>query len=128
MAKYAGQQLVDGAQAEAYADHFIAVHLREVAGGQTYAEVSGKALADPNNETLATQKAILFQGETLRGLLLNGFAFWKLGQIAKLAMWVAFIMAGAMGVLSILGFWHLRRVAPEEELVAPPVELQRAVA
>ena len=124
VAKYAGQQLVNGSQAEVYADHFIAVHLREVAGGKTYAEVSSAALADPNNETLATQKAILFQGETLRGLLLNGFAFWKLGQIAKLAMWAAFLLAGVMGVLSILGFWHLRKVAPEEELVAPPVELR----
>src|SRR5262245_4564811 len=38
--RYAGQQLTTGAQAEAYADHFIAVHLREVAGGQTYAQVS----------------------------------------------------------------------------------------
>src|SRR5207248_9433395 len=32
--KHAGQQLVNGAQAEAYADHFIAVHLKEIGGGQ----------------------------------------------------------------------------------------------
>ena len=42
--------------------------------------------------------------------------------------WVAFILAGVMGLLSILGFWHLRKVAPEDELVAPPVELRRASA
>src|SRR5215467_15712588 len=36
--RYAGQQLTTGAQAEAYADHFIAVHLQEVAGGKTYAQ------------------------------------------------------------------------------------------
>src|SRR5919198_1912919 len=53
--KYAGEQLVSGAQAQAYADHFIAVHLRDVAGGKTYAEVSSAALANPENQTLAIQ-------------------------------------------------------------------------
>src|SRR5215470_15653999 len=37
--RYAGQRLVDGAQAKAYADHFIAVHLSKVAAGKTYAQV-----------------------------------------------------------------------------------------
>src|SRR4051794_7681788 len=32
--RYAGQQLTNGQQAKAYADHFIAVHLSEVANGQ----------------------------------------------------------------------------------------------
>src|SRR6476619_7300659 len=35
MEQYAGQQLVTGDQAKAWADHFIAVHLKEMAGGQT---------------------------------------------------------------------------------------------
>ena len=38
---YAGQQMTTGKQAKAYADHFIAVHLEEAAGGKTYSEVSG---------------------------------------------------------------------------------------
>src|ERR1700712_2156241 len=33
MRQYAGQQLTTGAQAQTYADHFIAVHLNEIAGG-----------------------------------------------------------------------------------------------
>ena len=32
MTAYAGQQMTTGAQAQAYADHFIAVHLREIGG------------------------------------------------------------------------------------------------
>ncbi|HEY9473406.1 MAG TPA: hypothetical protein VIS06_06070, partial [Mycobacteriales bacterium] len=32
MHRYAGQQLTTGAQAQTYADHFIAVHLKEVGG------------------------------------------------------------------------------------------------
>src|SRR5487761_38887 len=38
--QYAGQQMLTGQQAEAYADHFIAVHLQEAGGGQTYSQVS----------------------------------------------------------------------------------------
>ena len=52
LAKYAGQQLLTGSQAEAYADHFIAVHLQEMGGGKTYSQVSAEFLAmkptDPN--------------------------------------------------------------------------------
>jgi hypothetical protein len=125
IAKYAGQQLVDGAQAEAYADHFIAVHLREIGGGKTYAELSSLSRENPDNAELAGQVQTVFRGETLRGLLLNGFAFWKLGQIAKLGAFVAWILAAVMAALSILGFWHLRRVSPEQEILpATPVRLQ----
>ena len=116
--QYAGQQLTTGAQAEAYADHFIAVHLSEVAGGQTYAQVSAKALADPNNAQLQGQVATLFKGETLRGLLLNAYAFWKVGQIALYAGITAFAGAAVMLVLTALGFWHLRRVNTEQEVFA----------
>ena len=128
IAKYAGQQLVNGAQAEAYADHFIKVHLGEIGGGQTYAQLSAKALTEPNNVALQGQVQTIFRGETLRGLLLNAFAFWKLGQIAKLAMWVVFILAGIMGFFTALGFWHLRKVAPEAELKEPTIHLHRASA
>jgi hypothetical protein len=119
MKQYAGQQLTTGPQAKTYADHFIANHLNEVAGGQTYAEVSSKALANPNDATLAKQTQTLFQGETLRGLLLTSYAFWHLGTIAGWAAVVAFIGAGLFLILSILGFFHARRVAATEELLGP---------
>jgi hypothetical protein len=51
--QYAGQQLVNGSQAKAYANDFINVHLSKVAGGQTYAQVSAAAIAAPTNATLA---------------------------------------------------------------------------
>src|SRR5947209_10857420 len=105
--KYAGQQLVNGRQAQAYADHFIAVHLKGVAGGQTYAQVSAKALANPDDPKLAAQVATLFKGETLRGLLLNAYAFWQFGQIALIAALCMWFLAAVMLVLTVLGFWHL---------------------
>jgi len=123
--QYAGQQLVTGAQAKAYADHFIAVHLKEAAGGKTYAQVSSQALQNPNDAKLAGQVQTLFRGETLRGLLLNAYAFWKVGQIALIAAVASLALAGVMLVLTILGFWHLRRVSPAEELLARPADPQR---
>ena len=107
--QYAGEQLTTGDQARAYADHFIGVHLTEVAGGQTYAEVSSKALADPTNAKLQGQVATLFKGETLRGLLLNAYAFWTVGIIAQMAAYVAFTAGGIMAVLTLLGIWHMAK-------------------
>lgn len=121
--QYAGQQLVNGEQAVAYADHFIAVHLKGVAGGKTYSEVSVLARENPEDEELAAQVDTLFRGTTLRGMLLDAYAFWKFGQIALFAAIAAFGFAGVMAILTILGFWHLRRVSPTEELLAPVVEL-----
>jgi hypothetical protein len=117
--RYAGQQLVNGAQAQAYADHFIAVHLQGVADGKTYSEVSALSRANPDDQALAGAVQTLFRGETLRGLLLNAFAFWKLGQLAFIGAVVFFVLAGVMTTLSVLGFWHLRRVAATEEVLAP---------
>jgi hypothetical protein len=117
LTKYAGQQMTNGAQAEAYADHFIAVHLQKAGGGQTYAQLSTKAQADPNNTALAGQVNTMFKGETLRGLLLNGYAFWKMGQIAAYAAIAAFVGAGILLLLAALGFWHLRRTDPAAELL-----------
>ena len=117
--QYAGQQLLTGDQARAYSDHFIAVHLNEVAGGKTYSEVSSLALQNPNDQQLADQANTLFKGTTLRGMLLDAYAFSRFGKVAFIAAMIAFVFAGVMAVLTILGFWHLRRVPAEEELLAP---------
>jgi hypothetical protein len=125
--QYAGQQLLTGAQAVAYADHFIAVHLREVADGKTYSEVSTLAREDPENEELRAQVETLFRGTMLRGALLDAYAFWTFGRIAMLAGIIAFALAGVMGVLTVLGFLHLRRVPETEELLGPKVEAPASV-
>ena len=118
---YAGQQVTNGRQAQVFADHYIKVHLSEVADGQTYSQVSGKFLTmkptDPNYEAVSGQRQTLFMGETLRGMLLNAYGFWKLGQIAFWAAISSFIAAGVMLLLSALGFWHLRRTSPEAEVL-----------
>jgi hypothetical protein len=116
LSQYAGQQLTTGAQAKAYADHFIAVHLKEMTGGQTYAQLSGKALANPDDEKLAGMVATVFKGETLRGLLLNAYAFGQMGTIALYGAIASFVGAAVLLLLSLLGAVHLRRVPAEEEV------------
>jgi hypothetical protein len=116
MHQYAGQLMTNGAQAEVYADHFIANHLKVIGGGQTYSQLSAKALAQPKNVALAGQVETMFKGTMLRGSLLNAYAFWKMGQLAMLAAIVAFAGAAMLLILSIAGFAHLRRVSPEAEV------------
>jgi hypothetical protein len=115
MTQYAGQQLTTGAQAETYANHFIAVHLKEIGGGKTYSQLSAESLANPGNAKLAAQTQTVFQGTTLRGLLLNAYAFWQMGQIALWAAIAAFISGAIFLILSILGFLHMRRTPREAQ-------------
>jgi len=116
MSQYGGQLMTTGAQAQAYADHFIAVHLQKIGGGQTYSQLSAQALAQPKNTALAQQVQTIFRGETLRGLLLNAYGWWQMGQIMLVSALVAFAAAGLFLILSLFGFWHLRRAAPESEI------------
>jgi hypothetical protein len=114
--QYAGQQLTTGAQAKAWADHYIKVHLDESTGGKTYSELSAAARANPDDPKAQAMVDLAFKGETLRGLLLNAYAFGTMGTIAMYAAWASFIGAAAMTVLALLGFMHLRRVPAEEEV------------
>src|SRR5580698_9429928 len=118
MRQYAGQQMTTGAQAEVYADHFIANHLKVIGGGLTYSQLSAKAIAQPNNAKLADQVNTVFRGETLRGLLLNAYAFGTMGTIAGIAAIAAFIAAAVMLLLSGFGLFHARRVAPGTEILS----------
>jgi hypothetical protein len=115
--QYAGQQLTTGEQARVYADHFIANHLRAIGGGQTYSQLSAKSQANPSDAKLAAQVQTMFRGETLRGLLLNAYAFGKVGSIAGIAAIVTYVSGAMLLVFSGLGWWHARRVPGEKEFL-----------
>jgi len=93
LVQYAGQQMTTGAQAECYANHYIALHLASMAGGKTYAQLGTDQFAlqakvaaaqksnDPNlaavqkqYSDLVASRDTVFKGETLRGLLLTSHA------------------------------------------------------
>jgi hypothetical protein len=116
MAQYAGQQMTTGAQADTYANHFISVHLNKIGGGKTYSELSAESQANPGDTQLASTVETVFKGTMLRGTLLDAYAFWQIGQIALIAGIIALCAAFAMLVLTVLGFWHLRRTSTEAEL------------
>jgi hypothetical protein len=114
--RYAGKELLTGPEAKAYADHFIAVHLSELPDHGIYAELSAAARAHPTNKKLAALVTTSFEGTTLRGLLLEAYAFSVIGEIALWAGIAAFVLGGVMLVLVVLGFWHAGKVPPTAEV------------
>jgi hypothetical protein len=119
VSQFAGQQLLTGPQAEAYANHFIAVHLSEMPYGGVYSKVSAAAIAAPTNAKLAALKQTSFQGTTLRGLLLEAYAFSEIGAVMLVGAIASFILAAIMAALVGLGVWHAARVSEDERLLAP---------
>lgn len=129
----AGNQVTDGNQARIYANDFIGKHLQGVAKGQTYAQVSGAAIAlqgqiaqtpktDPNYSTmqqqLATlnaQKQTLFMGETLRSSLLNAYGWWTVGTYAIYAGLALIVVA--LGVLGAFAFEVVAAREPKKVFV-----------
>jgi hypothetical protein len=109
VSQYAGQQLLTGPQAEAYADQFIAMHLSEMPYGGVYSKISTAARAEPTNTELATLETTSFQGTTLRGLLLEAYGFSKIGTIMLIGSIASFILA--------LVLRHAQRTPEEEELL-----------
>jgi hypothetical protein len=102
MQRYAGQQLTTGDQAKVYANNFIGVHLKAVAGGKTYSQVSAAAQANPQDPKLAGQVQTLFRGETLRGLMLNA---WGWSQVGMYAFYAAIgLTVAALAVFCALVF------------------------
>ncbi len=119
LTKYEGQQLVNGEQAKAYADHFIAVHLAASTGGLTYSELSAKSRANPTDTKLQGLVQTSFRGETLRGLLLNAYAFGKMAYVAFIAAWIALGTGLGLMFLGLLGLLHAGRT-PQDATVHVP--------
>ena len=117
VSQYAGQQLVTGQQAQSYADNFIAVHINNITGGKTYAQLSAASLAQPNNTKLAGEVATVFKGETLRSMLLNAFGWWKVSQITYIAALAAFGLGGLTLLASLFGLTVGRRPEILHEII-----------
>jgi len=121
VSQYAGQQLLTGQQAEVYANDFIAVHLSEMPYHGVYSQISTAARTAKAGTAQATSLAALettsFQGTTLRGMLLNAYAFGTMGAIMGYAAIGAFIAAAMMLLLAILGLYHARKADPTAEVL-----------
>jgi hypothetical protein len=117
---YAGQQVLTGKEAQVYANDFIGQHLYAMPLHGVYSQVSGAARSAKPGSTQATQMAALettvFQGTTLRGLLLEAYGFGTIAVIMFWAMIVAFVGAAVLLILTGLGILHANRVSAEERL------------
>jgi hypothetical protein len=126
-----------GKQAQMYADHYLGFHL---SGMPTYAAASaasraaaGAAAAAPTDvalqataaKTAATLETV-FKGTTLRGTLLTAYAFWQMGQIAKIGAGVSLVGGLLLLLLSLFGWAHLRRTPHEATIGDLPRTLQGA--
>ncbi len=121
LSQYAGQQVLTGDQAHAYADKYIALHLKEIGQGHPYSYWSTQARVATDPAVAAKDQAIadtLFKGETLRSMLNQAWTFSVIAQIAFLTG-IAFAVA-ALIVLGTLIFEVAEMVAGKEtvEVVA----------
>ncbi len=105
----AGQEVLTGSQAQIFANDIIGVDTAAISGGKTYAQISAASLADPSNTSLANQVQLVFRGDTLRGLLLNAYAFGFMGVIALYGAIGMFVAALIMLALTLLGVRHYRK-------------------
>jgi hypothetical protein len=117
VSQYAGEQLLTGQQAEAYADHFIAQHIYDMSGGKTYSQLSTESIAQPANTQLANLVNTVFKGETLRSMLLNAYGWWKVSQITYIASLISFGLAGLAFLGSLAGLTLSRRPQIGHEVI-----------
>jgi hypothetical protein len=111
---FAGQQVVNGDQAEAYS-RFIGLHLSEVNEGKTYSETSAAAREeglDPDVAADLQAKAdTLFKGESLRAILLNAYGWWTVSTLAVWAGWALIVAGIVLAILAVMGFRHAQRAS-----------------
>jgi len=118
---YAGQQLLTGAGAQVYADDFIAKHLYAMPLHGVYSAVSTASRTAKPGSAAATKFAALettvFQGTTLRGLLLEAYGFSQMGVVMLWGAIASFIGAFILALLVALGFRHAAQVPEEQEIL-----------
>ena len=129
LAKWAGKQVTTGEMARDYSDLFIWEHMKAAGTAVmgkpvTYSEVSSAYLAAQRNSStdpaqlqkLSDLQDTLFMGNTLRGMLLEAYAFGTMGVIAGYAAIAAFAGGVLFLLLGIAGLMHIRRT-PEDATI-----------
>jgi hypothetical protein len=120
LAPYAGQQVLTGKEAQVYANDFIGQHLYAMPYHGVYSQISGAAMAAKPGSAQATQlgalKTTSFMGTTLRGMLLEAYAFGTIGLVMIWGAIASFVGAALLAVLTVLGIRHANKTSAEERL------------
>jgi hypothetical protein len=122
LSKWAEKKVTTGEMARDYSDLYIWEHMKAsaiavVGKPATYSEVSGMYMGlvrGGSTDTVQIAKLgdlrqTLFMGNTLRGMLLEAYAFGTMGVIAGYGALAALIGGLLMLVLTLLGIMHIRR-------------------
>ncbi len=122
LAKWSEMKVTTGEMARDYSDLYIWEHMKgsaiaTVGKPATYSEVSGMYMGlvrGGSTDTaeiakLGELRQTLFMGNTLRGMLLEAYAFGTMGVIAGYGALAALVGGLLMLVLTLLGVAHLRR-------------------
>jgi hypothetical protein len=132
LSQYAGQQVLNGDQAHAYAEKFIGLHLQEIGQGHPYSYWSAQARTATDPKVVAKDQAItdtLFKGETLRSMLNQAWTFSVFGQIALYAGYA--MSLAALVILGALVFElveMVRGVETVEAVVVPATSKETAAS
>jgi hypothetical protein len=129
LVKWAGMQVTTGEMAKDYSDLYILEHMNSSAAAvmgkpATYSEVSGVYMGlvrgGSTDEAKIKQygdlRETLFMGNTLRGMLLQAYAFGTFGVIAGYAALASLLGGVLFLVLAIAGLAHIRRT-PEDAMI-----------
>jgi hypothetical protein len=129
LSKWSEKLVTTGEMARDYSDLYIWEHMKAasiaaVGKPATYSEVSGMYMglvrggSTDSSEIakLADLRQTLFMGNTLRGMLLEAYAFGTMGVIASYGAISALVGAIVMLLLSIAGVVHIRRT-PESATI-----------
>jgi hypothetical protein len=122
LTKWAGMAVTTGPMAKDFSDLYIWEHMKAasiaaVGKPATYSDVSGMYLGlvrGGSTDTaqiakLGDLRQTLFMGNTLRGMLLEAYAFGTMGVIAGYGAIAALVGGLVMLLLSIAGLMHIRR-------------------
>ncbi len=127
--KWSGMQVTTGEMAKDYSDLYILEHMNASAAAvmgkpATYSEVSGAYMGLVKGGSTDTAKIVqlgelrqtLFMGNTLRGMLLQAYAFGIFGVVAGYAALASLLGGILFLVLAIAGFAHIRQT-PEDATI-----------
>jgi hypothetical protein len=118
---YVGQQVVNGEQAHVFAQNYLGLHLRQLANGKVYSELSTEARTEKDPALKAQKDALVqtaFRGETLRSMLNQAWAFSIFGSVALYAGFgLAFVALVVLGALIFELFFAMK---PVDEPVRTP--------
>jgi hypothetical protein len=127
--KWAGMQVTTGEMAKDYSDLYILEHMNASSAAvmgkpATYSEVSTEYMAATRGGSqdveriakLEELRQTLFMGNTLRGMLLEAYAFGMFGVIAGYAALASLLGGIVLLVLAIAGLAHIRRT-PEDAMI-----------